>query len=60
MMDRVWFSKGLRGLSATRIQQYLVALGQAVGSPASFVDGDFGAMTETALGNLQAAHGLPR
>lgn len=60
MMDRVWFSKGLRGLSATRIQQYLVALGQAGGSPASFVDGDFGAMTETALGNLQAAHGLPR
>lgn len=60
MVDRIWFSKGLRGLSATRIQQYLVALGYGTGSPTSFVDGDFGGMTETALGNLQAAHGRPR
>jgi len=59
-MDRVWFSKGLRGLSATRIQQYLVAQGFTVGSPADFVDGHFGAVTEAAIGDLQAARGRPR
>ena len=60
MIDRVWFSKGLRGLSATRIQQYLVAQGFTVGPSEGFVDGDFGAMTETAIGDLQIALGRPR
>ena len=59
-MDRVWYSKGLRGLCATRIQECLVAQGFTAGPPAGFVDGDFGAMTETAIGDLQVSRGRPR
>lgn len=59
-MDRIWFSKGLRGPTATQIQGYLLAHDFTIGPPESFVDGDFGSMTETALGNFQAAYGRPR
>ncbi|MDH0867537.1 peptidoglycan-binding protein [Mitsuaria sp. GD03876] len=58
-MSRIWFAKGLRGEIARRIQ--LEALRQQffVGDAATFVDGDFGNDTATALSRLQAARFLP-
>lgn len=58
-MSRIWFSKGLRGMTARRIQTDLRNLGFSAGPPDKFVDGDFGGFTETALAALQTQNGLP-
>jgi hypothetical protein len=57
-MSRTWFSKGLRGMIARRIQADLFHQGFAVGSIDQFVDGDFGGNTESSLRKLQAARSL--
>jgi hypothetical protein len=58
-MSRIWFSKGLRGMIAKRIQADLLRAGFFAGPVDSFVDGDFGGNTETALRALQTRRGLP-
>lgn len=58
-MSRTWFSRGLRGMTARRIQLDLLRLNFASGPPDTFADGDFGGNTENALKRLQAASGLP-
>ena len=57
-MSRIWFSKGLRGMLAKRIQADLLRAGFTAGPLDKFVDGDFGGNTETALKALQARRGL--
>ena len=57
-MSRVWFSRGLRGMIAKRIQADLLRAGFFAGPVELFVDGDFGGNTETALRTLQARRGL--
>ena len=57
-MSRIWFSKGLRGMLAKRIQSDLLRAGFTAGPVDKFVDGDFGGNTETALKALQARRGL--
>ncbi len=58
-MSRIWFSKGLRGMIAKRIQADLLRAGFFAGPVEQFVDGDFGGNTETALRALQTRRGLP-
>jgi hypothetical protein len=58
-MSRIWFSKGLRGMIAKRIQSDLLRAGFTSGPVDKFVDGDFGGNTETALRALQTRRGLP-
>ena len=58
-MSRIWFSRGLRGMLATRIQSDLLRAGFTAGPVDKFVDGDFGGNTETALKALQARRALP-
>lgn len=58
-MSRTWFSKGLRGMIARRIQTDIVRQGFAIGPVDRFVDGDFGGNTESALRALQLARSLP-
>jgi len=57
-MARVWFSRGTRGMIATRIQADLLRQGFFDGQKDSFVDGDFGGHTEAALKKLQSARNL--
>lgn len=57
-MSRIWFSKGLRGMIAKRIQADLLRAGYFSGPVDRFVDGDFGGNTETALRALQSRRGL--
>ncbi|HYN58510.1 MAG TPA: peptidoglycan-binding domain-containing protein [Rubrivivax sp.] len=58
-MSRIWFSKGLRGMIAKRIQSDLLRAGFFSGPVDRFVDGDFGGNTESALRALQSQRGLP-
>lgn len=57
-MDRTWFSRGLRGMTAKRIQLDLLRQGIFDGPPDKFVDGDYGGHTEAALRTLQARRQL--
>jgi len=57
-MSRLWFSKGLRGMLAKRIQSDLLRAGFTAGPLDKFVDGDFGGNTEAALKALQARRSL--
>jgi hypothetical protein len=58
-MNRAWFAKGLRGMTAKRIQTDLLRAGFTSGPLDRFVDGDFGGNTEAALKALQVQRGLP-
>lgn len=58
-MSRIWFSKGLKGMIARRIQTDLKRQGFVVGAADKFVDGDFGRNTENALKLLQDDRALP-
>ncbi len=58
-MSRTWFSKGLKGMIARRIQSDLLRQGFVAGPVDKFVDGDFGRNTESALRALQQARSLP-
>ena len=53
-MNRTWFSRGLRGMTAKRIQVDLLRQGFVDGPPERFVDGDYGGHTEAALRALQS------
>ena len=57
-MSRIWFSRGLRGMTAKRIQADLLRAGFTAGPIDKFVDGDFGGNTEAALQALQTRRGL--
>lgn len=57
-MNRTWFSRGLRGMTAKRIQLDLLRQGFVAGPPDKFVDGDYGGLTETALRALQTKRQL--
>lgn len=57
-MSRIWFSRGLRGMTAKRIQADLLRAGFTAGPIDKFVDGDFGGNTEAALQALQQRRGL--
>lgn len=57
-MSRIWFSKGLRGMIAKRIQVDLLRQGFFVGAAERFADGVFGGDTESSLRTLQASRGL--
>lgn len=57
-MSRIWFSKGLRGMTARRIQTDLLRAGFTAGPLDKFVDGDFGGNTQAALQALQTQRGL--
>lgn len=57
-MNRTWFSRGLRGMTAKRIQLDLLRQGFVDGPPERFVDGDYGGHTEAALRTLQARRQL--
>lgn len=57
-MSRTWFSKGLRGMTAKRIQPDLLRAGFTAGPLDKFVDGDLGGNTQTALKALQTQRGL--
>ena len=59
-MARTWFSRGLRGMIARRIQGDLFKQGFVVGPHDKFIDGDFGGNTESALKLLQTARALPQ
>lgn len=58
-MSRIWFSKGLKGMIARRIQTDLKRQGFIVGPAEQFIDGDFGRNTESALKLLQQDRDLP-
>jgi len=58
-MSRIWFSKGLKGMIARRIQSDLLRQGFVAGPVEQFVDGDFGRNTVSALCSLQQARSLP-
>lgn len=52
-MGRSFFSRGLRGATALRIQRQLLQHGFTSGDPSKFVDGDFGRLTETGVQSFQ-------
>ena len=58
-MNRTCFSRGLRGMTAKRIQLDLLRQGFVAGPPDKFVDGDYGGHTEAALRALQTKRQLP-
>lgn len=58
-MTRTYFSKGLKGLIAKRIQTDLLRQGFTAGPLDKFIDGDFGGHTVTALTQLQTARNMP-
>jgi hypothetical protein len=57
-VDRIYFSRGLRGAIARRIQSELLGRGFFAGSKENFADGIFGGHTAAALISLQSAYGL--
>lgn len=57
-MSRIWFSMGLKGMIARRIQTDLLRQGFVAGPVDKFVDGDFGRNTASALRSLQQARSL--
>lgn len=59
-MARTWFSQGLNGAIARDIQANLLKQGFFAGDHDTFIDGDFGGRTVTALTQLQAARALPQ
>ncbi len=58
-MTRPYFSKGLKGLIAKRIQTDLLRQGFTAGPLDKFIDGDFGGHTVTALTQLQMVRNIP-
>ncbi|MBW8758936.1 MAG: chitosanase [Burkholderiales bacterium] len=58
-MARTWFSQGLKGAIARDIQADLLKQGFFAGDHDTFIDGDFGGHTVSALQQLQAARALP-
>jgi hypothetical protein len=58
-MTRLWFSRGMRGMIAKRIQVDLVRVGCAGVPSQEFIDGDFGRQTEAAVRALQIKRKLP-
>jgi len=59
-MARTWFSQGLEGAIARDIQANLLKQGFFAGNHDTFIDGDFGGHTVSALQQLQSARSLPR
>jgi hypothetical protein len=57
-MTRTYFSKGLKGLIAKRIQTDLLRQGFTAGPLDKFIDGDFGGHTVAALTQLQTARNM--